>query len=497
MAVVTVDQASVAVVSQFKLAAYAVQRFLRGSGAAKTASIALMDDAPVDAIAQNWSGGYANSNPSTQIFAINDFAPNPGPARVYSDSSGSRPGLDSFFTRMDAVFTAMPNCKIVLAMFDHPQVMLQGQTRTGGYFPWPPASQWGATTNGAATLASEILTRYGTTRIIAFEYGLELKGINWGSGNFAQLDAFVAGYTAFATYMHANWPTIECWYPHLNFFAHWGNISSRRTAMDNLVAGGSSLEPNDEIALQRLLLVNPALVDAWTLDSSIVDYSTSDTWRGNYAAVEQRVSMPYHLGRVVRERMTASWGSTGASKPMHHIESYFDVNQLEQDWATDDQQAALSTAILMWCMKNGQGYHMRWEPTGGTPGAESPNGNIASWWSNLGVAFPAWAQARDLRSTFPPGTALHTVTTDDNHIVAVAGGGKVYLLNTHSSAISVSVTATGGTLSAQSIPAYSYLIQNLPSVSSTPAIAGHASGLGVSVAGAPYSGQAKLTIRMG
>jgi hypothetical protein len=381
-------------------------------------------------------------------------------------------------------------------MFDHPQVMLQGQTRTGGYFPWPPASQWGGTANGAATLASEILARY-PNRIVAFEYGLELKGINWGAGNFAALDSFVAGYTAFATYMHANHPTIECWYPHLNFFAHWSNISSRRTAMDNLVAGGSSLEPNDEIALQRLLLVNPALVDAWTLDSSIVDYSTSDTWRGNYAAVEQRVSMPYHLGRVVRERMTASWGSAGVTKPMHHIESYFDVNQTEQDWATDDQQAALSTAILMWCMKGGQGYHMRWEPTGGTPGAESPNGNIASWWSNLGVAFPAWAQARDLRATFPPGTSLHTVTTDDSHIVAVAGGGKVYLLNTHSSAISVSVTATNGTLGAQSIPAYSYLIQDLPAVTGEQRTAYPpvVTGSGVSVPPAIDIGQAKLTVR--
>ncbi len=452
-ATVTVSATS-AGTAELRLSAYAVQRFLRHGSAAKTAALAVMDDA-VDLITYHWSGGYANSLQSAQQLATSDFAPTSmGSARAWG-SFGSRQGLDAGFANLDALIATRPAAKIALVMFDHPQAMLNGQTRgTQRNFPWPSSTYWGASYAGA--LCSEIIARY-PGKILAFSYGQELKG--FGDRTYLPaLDAFAAGFTAWATYMRTNHPTIELWYPHLNYFAT-ATLAQRATAVAALLAGGSTLQAADETIINRLMdQVSVAHVDRMTYDVSIIDYNTSDPWR-NYAAASSRVDLEKNLCRVLKAKMTSRWG---VQKPLVAIESYFDVNQVMQDWATEAQSAALATAIAIGAMSEGVTYHMRWEPEGGDPGAEAPDGNIASWWTKAGVALPAWTQIKDLVVNIPAGTTLKVTTVADSRIKAISSATKVYLLNMSATAVDVSVSAPGGNLAAASVPAFGYLVRTLP-----------------------------------
>lgn len=338
---------------------------------------------------------------------------------------------------------------------------------------WPGPGRWGGGTGLAGGLASEIISRYGATKIRAFSYGQELKGIAKGSlPSTAFLSRFTAGFETFATYMTANHPSMELWYPHLNFWAT-DTLAVRQASMDALIAGGSSLAPNDELMVNRMMDdVDPDHVDRFTYDASIVDNNAADSWRGNYAAVEQRLNMEFHLQRVLKAKMLSRWG---VEKPLVAIESYFDVNQTAQDWATEAQSAALQTAIAMWAMKGGVTYHFKWEPQGGTPGGEAPDGNIASWFKGAdGTAYAAAPQLGDLTAAVAPGSDLFSSTTDNTHINVVAADGpngkKLVFLNTSGSTVSVGAASADGTswtIAPADVAAYSLLIQDLPDLATS------------------------------
>lgn len=429
------------VTNEIKPSAYAVQRFLRSgmSSGEKAAAVALMSSF-VDSIAYHWSGGYRNQDPSYQLWSARDFAPAMGSGRVWDDS-GSRQGLDTAFSNLDALRVTRSNARMVLVMHDHPVAMLDGGTRSGQtQMPWPTQNFWGA--SYAGQLASDIISRYTSDRILAFSYGQELKGFA-DRTDTDSLREYAAGYTKFAQYMRANHPGVELWYPHVNFFATSSQINTtRKTAMDALIAGGNDLGPNDNGIINTLLQeVDASLVDRVTFDVSILDNSSMDSWRGNYYAVSRRTMLEYHLARVLKARMTTYWGS---QKPLVAIESYFDVNQTLQDWVSEEQSAALQAAIIMAAMRAGVTYHYRWEPQGGTPGSEAPDGNIASWWTEDGVKFKAYDYTKDLRLAIPPNTPLKTVSSNNPDVEVVASQTKAFVLNKGQVPAAVSISWTGG-----------------------------------------------------
>lgn len=470
MATVTVDQTAVVQTAQMRLAGIAIQRYGRmGMTSGEKAAMNALMAQGMDLMIVHWSGGYSNANQAYQQLKATDFAPTSmSTPRTYANIGGFR-GLDEHFANLDALRALRPGVQMAVIMWDHPVAMLAGDTRSSStpISPWPAASQWGGAFAGK--FCTELLAKY-PGKIKAFSYGQELKGVS-NRTDTTELNSFAAGYTAWATYMRANHPTIELWYPHLNYWAT-ASLSSRQSAMTALLAGGSSLQAADESIINRLMdQVDPALVDRMTYDVSILDYNPADTWRpppfssGTYAAIAQRTPMEGMVVKVLKAKMLARWGVV---KPEVRIEGYTDVNQVDQKWQTEAQSAALQTASMMGAQREGVTYVAKWEPEGGTPGAEAPDGDIESWFTIDGVPYKAWPQARDLVTAFPPGTGMFATTSDDVNIRANAGGTNVYLLNLSPAPISVGVTATDGSLSATSIPGYGYLVRTLPAYSGGP-----------------------------
>lgn len=463
MPTITVDQSTPALQMALVPVGFEAQRLWRRASTLSAVRGLYHDMMPADdsgILIGHWSGGYANSSSGEQTWALNDFAPTSmGSGRVWSDSSTTRIGLDGRFAKLDALNAlGGAQTKYVLVLFDHPQAMIAGDTRTSGWInPWPAATQWDSGEAGA--LVTEVLNRF-SGKIKAVSYGQELKGFSSRTST-AELDAFAAGYVAFKLYMEANHPTIEVWYPHLNFYAS-DSEGTRNTNFDAVLAGGTSLTTNDETILTRLLSQVPAArkPHRFTYDISIIDYNGT-TWRASgYDNIKTKVKIEKELARIINARTLSAWGAT---VPLVAIESYFDVNQLLQDWATQGQQAALQTAMAMHAAMGGTTYHARWEPEGAVPGSEAPDGIIGSWWHRDGYAVAAYTQMKALKDSFPPGTNLYSWTTDDADIVALAGGTKIMLLNLNSTtAKSVAVVGTNGATGAVSVPALGYIVQDLP-----------------------------------
>lgn len=455
MAIVTVDQTLTPTTAKLHLGAFEVQRDLRNA-ASKAAIINLMAQG-VDYVTQHWSGGLSNANSGAQNWSQTDLAPvSMATPRQWASASGSRQGLDPFFANMDALIALRPNVKVVLVLFDQPEAVVGGATRTvqgGKYVVWS-AVNWTL----VAQLCTEVLARY-PGRIVAISFGQEFKGLV-SRTDVTALNNFVAGYTTWATYMRTNHPAVKLYYPHLNFWSTESSVAIRNAAMDALLAGGTSFATGDEQMLARLLTVNPALVDGFTIDNSIVDYNDA-AHHTDYNWMIARTHLERETVRLLRVRLATA--GFPANVDIHAIESYFAVNQGAAILPAD-QQAALSTSILMHALDI-IGIHNRWGPQGG----DATNPNMASWWDNNAGAFPAWLQARDLVNALPAGTGLHPTTCDDASIQVragtLAGVGKLYLLNKSAGAISVTASSADGhswTMPVQSVPAYGYVPLTLP-----------------------------------
>lgn len=557
MAVVTVNQNSAAATSRYRPVPYLVQRSFRpgynlNDAKRQTIGNLLGGVDALNTLLYHWSG----LNWQQKDFAPTTMGDTAG--RVWRGTANGQQGLDEVIdlvggsityssdTRTESDLKVLrdsnaghADSKVMIVMHNHPQAMMPAgwpvQADTGSR-NWPLRTQWGSA--GAGTLATEILTRY-SGYIRGFSYGQEIKAVanafrngllpggtlidgdtstdisNLSPNNIAD---HIEGYNHFAKYMRANHPGIELWMGHLDIFGH--GSTEVAAEIDALLAGGDQLGNNaDHIITEMIGRIGrdpdtatfPALgtfdadllPDAFTIDVSIAS-STANRWRNDYAEVLERVALVENVCRVIYDRMMDEWGFT---IPIVAIESYFDWEQHTSTF-TADQQAALSTAIAMRSLMGELYEEARWEPQGGDLGSGGiyRYASFASWWTpydpetETTVASPnqyvydQFYQVRDLSNAFPPGTTMCTVTSDNASIMAVASASDVYILNTSGGAISTSVTATNGSLGAQSIPAYGYLVQSLPtgtSVDDTEA----ASGTGTAYTATTRSGVARLVLR--
>lgn len=443
---------------------YIVQRFRRmgatsGEQAAMTAKMSALG---VDLLTVHIGGGYSNATSSTQQWAMRDPLDSVG---VYTYSTvGSRLGLADVFSWLGDLRATRPSAKVLLVLHDHPKAMLGGRTRANtDNFTWPPAAEF----SKYLPLFENIEATY-PGLVYGISYGQELKGLvnRTDTSTNGELDVFAAGFNVIAPLVRAS-GSVGHWkigYPHINIFAS-NSLSTRNTNYDALIGGSqSTLAPGDETIFNFLLpKVDPDDVDFLTVDYSVIDYSTSHTWRpgfgGNYdTTVKPKLTMPEKVMARLRAMMTTHWGT---QKPIYAIERYVDVNQLEQDWMSESQMAAANMALTLSAIRGGVDQEMWWEPNGGTAGSESPTGNLMSWWDVDGNAFDLYDYLLALYEAIPPGTDIVSSSSDSGDIHALASPDKTYIVNVSSSSVDVTLNVDGGLVDT-TIAAYGYVALDNP-----------------------------------
>lgn len=445
-----------------ELGMFGVQRFLRKSGS-KTPALNLMTALPARTICFHWSGGYNNANPGFQSWSTRDFAPGPDendPQFTYT-TSGSRKGLDPLvqdFTDYKALY---PSAKLVLVLHDFPNAMLEGDTRTSqtNITPWPASTAW----DRCMVLLNTIIPRIGASNVLAISYGQEFKGLA-NRTSTTELNAFTDGLIAFAAEFKATYPTVEIWFPHFNILATESSITARRNALASMLAGGS-MSTNDNLILNTVLARANSIktsIDRVTMDYSLLNYGTNEDWRGNWNQFFDKFLLGYHTARCFAERMQANWSTV---KPIVSIENYFDVRLADNELYSDKKQAAGLLLNLMAEANAGVTHTMRWEPHGGTPGSETPNGNMQCLWDENGVKFQAYDYIKDFLSNFNLGDTLRPVTSSKSTIYGIATATKAFIVNAHDT-VAESVTCIGDTASATpvSINPLEYAVITLPAV---------------------------------
>jgi hypothetical protein len=524
VAVVTVNQLSEAATSRYRPVPYFVQRSWRpGYGGTNDTKRQFLGDLlggvdALDTILYHWSGNsgwqQADFAPTLTMAGARDWQGNASNDQGLNEVISLIDGNVTYTnTRTESDLKALrdsnaghANARVMLVMHNHPQAMMpagwpvqNGQSRN-----WPRRENWSIT--GAGTLASEIIARYGTM-IRGFSYGQEMKEVSntFRNGLFPggtlvggssstgvtnlspnNLIDHIEGFNYFSRYMRTNHPTVELWAGHLDIFAR---DSSPTTIIDALLAGGSSLGPNADKIIDEMLyrygrdpdsatfptagtFSANLLPDAFTIDVSVASSGGGTRWSNDYANQISRVALIENCCRVIYAKMQARWGFT---IPIVAIESYFDWSQDDVTFSSN-QQASLSTAIAMRALMGGIYEEARWEPqggdlSGGGPPFQFQYSSFASWWNPfdpdtqttpaLPYVYRQFTQIKDLSNAFPPGTAMVTATSNDSNIMAIASATKVYILNTSATGVSTSVTATNGSVAAQTIPGYSHVVVNL------------------------------------
>lgn len=449
--VVTVDQDTVAGQMAWAPGSYGVQRYKRGNSMTsgeRAAATAVEAAIGIDLVTIHIGGGYQNANDTYQMFNQRDPMDSVG---TYTWDSAANIGLDQWFGYLDELIALRPNAKMLLVLYDHPKAMLAGDTRASEtpMIPWPASAEFAK--YGPLLTATD--ARY-PDKVWGVSWGQELKGFT-NRTDVTALNNFADGFTQVATYVRAFLPTWKLVYPHVNLWATWSTIASRQAAMDALIAGGGLHTWDEDIYEALLARVDPDHVDYLSTDYSIVDNSTSDTWRGNYSAVKARVTMPYHVVRRLNEMMVTAWG---AAKQIFALETYYDVRQADSDWATEAQQAALTAAMSIEFARAGGALENRWEPQGGDP----LNPIMQSLWTENGVETLIGEYERQFRDAIPLGANLFPTVSTSADVIALGGGDNVYIVNLGTSAVTVFVSSAGVTLDPTVIPAYGYSVLELP-----------------------------------
>ena len=447
---------------------------------------------------------------------------------------GGTPSYDSNRTLADLALirnqSGHASDKIALVLHNIPNGMQTSDWPTeadSGSRTWPKQAQWGITAAGASigigVILDAIFTRYGESKFRCVTYGQEMKGVYGNSFRqsafpsgfdglspagsmvgtsltYENLREFIRGYNRLAKYMRTKHSGVQIWAPHWDFFAR-DSAANEQATIDRLLAGNNDFkinattESSDSKFVTEFLnrvgyepdsgngftTFNSALLpDVITIDVSIAN-GFAPRWQNDYANTWSRTALIQAVTRALRSLMTAKWGSTIADAiKIWAIESYTDVDQAAMTLSAD-QQAALTTRIVMDNVKAGDDGligESRWEPQGGdlsgSPTFPNKYVSFQSWWSPYNpvsqtdpaspyvYTYEQFNQTRDLSNLLPPGTQWYAISTDDSNIVGIASASKAFLLNGSSVDRAVRTTVNGTTVLDVVVPAYRTVQVDLP-----------------------------------
>lgn len=424
--------------------------------------------------AVHMGGGYANSATGAQAWAQTDVAPNSSTRQWTTPSGSSRDGLDSYDARFATIKTKNAGSKFALVAHDFFQ-QTQDPTKTrssatgNNFFP-PNTSQ---RRTDFATIIGEILNHY-PGRYSAVSIGQEFKGWDrYNANNAAPLamGEFVDHANKIATYIRANFPTVEIWFPHLNYVATSAE-PSRTNVVDGWVANTGGFLAADLTTLQYCLdNMPPSLVDRITYDISICDNNTASP--RSTAFIQSRTSIERGLTKAINDLQLArpNWG---VKKPLVAIETYVNVNLSDNGRHTDDELGVFGTSMVAWAGFGGTTIHMRWQPEGdiGTPynrqsffskTGNTTQTNPVTTGVSGGTPYPLYYGVKDFKEMFPPGTTFKSVTTSNSLVEGWANATEILLLN--KTANSETITLTDATTSATkvvTVAAFKMLRTTLP-----------------------------------